>query len=74
MIKYGVPAGYPEGYYVTFANIYRKFLAALEKVLKGEILQTEVKTFPGIDQGIQGVRFVEKCVESSQKGAVWIDL
>ena len=30
--------------------------------------------YPGIEMGIDGVRFIEKCVESSQNGAVWVEL
>ena len=68
-----IPAGHPEGYYVAFANIYRGFIMALAKKLAGEPLTETDKDYPGIQEGIQGVRFVEKCVESSQKGVVWVD-
>ena len=69
-----VPAGHPEGYFEAFANIYLKFIEALEKKLQGEKLSDYDLDYPGIDEGIMGVRFVEKCIESSSKGTVWIDM
>ena len=68
-----VPAGHPEGYFEAFANIYSTFCDALNKKLSGESLTGEEMDFPGVEEGIRGVRFIEKCVESSQKGAVWVD-
>jgi predicted dehydrogenase len=68
-----VPAGHPEGYFEAFANIYSTFCDALSKKLSGESLTSGEMDFPGIEDGIRGVRFIEKCVESSQKGAVWVD-
>ncbi len=68
-----IPAGHPEGYFEAFANIYSTFITALNKKLAGESLSKEELDFPGVDEGVQGVKFIEKCVESSKKGAVWID-
>jgi len=30
--------------------------------------------FPGVEMGVDGVIFINKCAESSEKGAVWVDL
>lgn len=68
-----IPAGHPEGYFEAFANIYSTFITALNKKLSGESLSDEELDFPGVDEGVQGVKFIEKCVESSKKGAAWID-
>lgn len=68
-----VPAGHPEGYFEAFANIYSTFCDALNKKLSGASLTAGEMDFPGVEDGIRGVRFIEKCVESSQKGAVWVD-
>lgn len=69
-----IPSGHPEGYFEAFANIYVIFCAALHKKMSGESLTGDELDFPGIEAGIQGVHYIEKCVESSQKGAVWIML
>ena len=68
-----IPAGHPEGYFEAFANIYSTFCDALSKKLSGESLTSKEMDFPGVEEGIRGVMFIEKCVESSQKGAVWVD-
>jgi hypothetical protein len=67
-----IPAGHPEGYYEAFANIYTAFAAALNKVKAGQPLTPEDLDFPGVDEGIRGVRFIERCVASSRKGAAWV--
>lgn len=68
-----VPAGHPEGYFEAFANIYTTFLTTLNKVKNKEPLTDADKDYPGVDDGIRGVRFIEKCVESSEKGAAWVN-
>ncbi|MBD3413552.1 MAG: gfo/Idh/MocA family oxidoreductase [Candidatus Aminicenantes bacterium] len=68
-----VPAGHPEGYFEAFANIYSTFITALRKKISGAPLSDEDSDYPDIQDGLQGVKFIEKCVQSSQKGAVWVD-
>jgi len=67
-----IPSGHPEGYFEAFANIYSKFLAALAKVKAGEKPSRDDLDFPDAGDGVRGVRYIEKCVESSKKGAVWV--
>jgi predicted dehydrogenase len=67
-----IPAGHPEGYYEAFANIYAAFAAALNKVKAGQRVTPEDLDFPDVDDGIRGVRFIERCVASSRKGAAWV--
>jgi len=67
-----IPSGHPEGYFEAFANIYSTFIAALDKKRRGETLSADDLDFPDVDDGVRGVRFIEKCVESSEKGAVWV--
>ena len=68
-----LPSGHPEGYFECFANLYSTFLTALGKKLGGEPLTADDLDFPGLEDGVRGVRFIEKCVESSAKGAVWVE-
>ena len=65
-----IPAGHVEGHFVAFANVYKSFCAALIAKKNGQALDVY---YPGVDAGIEGNRFVEKCVESSSKGSVWVD-
>lgn len=68
-----IPSGHPEGYFECFANIYSTFLTALNKKMAGEPLTKDDLDFPNVQEGIRGVKFIEKCVESSKKGAVWVN-
>ena len=67
-----VPSGHPEGYFEAFANIYKTFITALIKKKLGQSLTEEDLDFPTAEEGAIGVRFIGKCVESSQKGAIWL--
>jgi predicted dehydrogenase len=69
-----IPSGHPEGYFEAFANIYSTYLTSLAKRKSGQALSGEDLDFPGIEDGVRGVRFIERCVESSDNGAVWIDV
>src|ERR1700737_3280767 len=68
-----IPAGHPEGYFEAFANIYKTFAAALTKKKGGGDLSTADLDFPGVEDGISGVRFIDRCVESSRKGPAWVE-
>ena len=68
-----IPSGHPEGYFEAFANIYKTFVAALAKRKAGGTLTEADLDFPGAEDGASGVKFIGKCVDSSQKGAVWLD-
>jgi predicted dehydrogenase len=68
-----IPSGHPEGYFEAFANLYKTFTAALTKKKAGADLTAADLDFPGIEDGISGVRFIGRCVESSRRGAVWVD-
>lgn len=67
------PAGHPEGYFEAFGTIYTTFIGALAKKKTGKVLTEDDMDFPTPTDGAQGVRFIEKCVESSEKGAIWIN-
>ena len=66
-----VPAGHPEGYFEAFANIYKTFAGALRKRISGEALTEADMDFPRVADGIQGVRFVTRVVESNENGSSW---
>ncbi|MFC1832621.1 Gfo/Idh/MocA family protein [Thermodesulfobacteriota bacterium] len=69
-----VPSGHPEGYFEAFANIYKPFITFLMKQKQGETTLPEDQDFPKAEQGENGVRFIEKCVESSKNNSAWVDL
>jgi predicted dehydrogenase len=59
------PAGHPEGYVETFANIYRNFALAVRARWEGKA-QNPIYDFPGIEEGIKGMAFIENVVRSSR--------
>lgn len=59
------PAGHPEGYVETFANIYRNFALAVRARWEGKA-QNPIYDFPGIEEGINGMAFIENVVRSSK--------
>jgi predicted dehydrogenase len=66
-----LPAGHTEGYYVAFANLYAVFTRTLARKKNGEKVDEQTAGYPTLDDGIEGVIFVEKCVESMRAGNVW---
>jgi predicted dehydrogenase len=68
-----IPGGHPEGYFEALANIYKTYMGALSKIKAGQTPSEADLDFPSVEMGIDGVKFINKCVESSGKGAVWVD-
>ena len=65
------PAGHPEGYLEAFANIYRDFMADVRRAAAGE---PALCNYPGVEDGIRGMRFVQAAVESSDNGTIWVEV
>jgi predicted dehydrogenase len=63
------PPGHPEGYLEAFANLYRNFIADVRRVGQG---QPPARDYPGVEEGLRGLRFVTQAVASSQAGSVWM--
>jgi predicted dehydrogenase len=68
-----IPSGHVEGYFEAMANIYKTYCTALLKQKSGLPLNKDDLDFPNALDGLNGVKFIDKCVESSQRGAVWIN-
>jgi predicted dehydrogenase len=64
------PAGHPEGFLEAFANLYRGFHADL----RGETPSGLAPDYPGLDDGLRGVRFLDRVVVSSTRGGAWISM
>lgn len=58
------PGGHPEGYLEAFANIYRNFSFTLRAKLNGEEPKAEWLDYPGVEDGIRGMQFIDAVVES----------
>jgi predicted dehydrogenase len=65
------PAGHPEGYLEAFANIYRGFMEDVRRVGSGH---APARDYPGVRDGLRGMRFIARAVESSRAGSVWLNV
>jgi predicted dehydrogenase len=68
-----IGAGHPEGLFEAWANLYDRFAEAMEATDRGDHDRLSRLRYPGIDAGVEGVRWVETCVRSADQGGVWID-
>jgi predicted dehydrogenase len=67
------PGGHPEGYLEAFANIYRNFSFTLRAKMNGEQPKPEWLDFPGVEDGIRGMQFIDAVVEAGYNDEVkWI--
>ncbi len=66
-----VPPGHPEGYLEGFANIYTEVARAVKAKRAGKKPDKDVQ-FPGIEDGVAGMAFIEACVKSSAKNGKWV--
>jgi len=71
--KYGrLPAAHNEGFLESMSNIYSNFCDCLCKYAEGSLTPQDID-FPGLEEGLDGVKFIHRCVESAEKGNVWVD-
>ncbi|MCG8511657.1 MAG: Gfo/Idh/MocA family oxidoreductase [Rhodospirillales bacterium] len=68
-----VPPGHPEGYLEGFANLYSDMAEAIAASIDGREPDAAAMTFPTVEDGARGVKFIEAAVESSSMGGVWVD-
>jgi predicted dehydrogenase len=66
-----IPPGHPEGYLEAFANVYREAFLAIAAVVQGRPVPRNLD-FPTIDDGVEGMAFIEAVVRSSRLGARWV--
>lgn len=67
------PAGHPEGYIEAFANIYRNFAHTVMAKRDGREPEASWLDFPGVDDGIRGMQFIETVVRSGyEQNVKWI--
>ncbi len=65
------PAGHPEGFLEAFANLYRNFVLTVRAKINGETPKPEWLDFPGVDEGIRGMAFIENIIESGKSETKW---
>lgn len=68
-----LPSGHPEGYLEAFATLYTEIAQAIGALRAGAAVPAGVD-FPTIDDGIEGLAFIEAAVRSSAEGGRWVRL
>lgn len=69
-----VPSGHPEGYLEAFANIYRNFAHCVQARLEGKDPDVHDIDFPTVDDGVRGMEFIYKVIESGKSTEKWIKM
>ncbi len=59
-----IPGGHPEGYLEAFATLYAEFAGVVRDGEAGALL-------PGLDDGVEGMRFIAAAVNSSRNDSRW---
>ena len=67
------PGGHPEGYLEAFANIYRNFAITLMARIDGTRPPKEALDFPGAEDGVRGLAFIDNLIRSNQSTQKWTD-
>ncbi|MEK8025799.1 Gfo/Idh/MocA family protein [Pseudaquabacterium rugosum] len=68
-----IGGGHPEGLFEAWSNLYLRYAQAMVATDRGDAAALAALHYPGIDAGVEGVRWVEHCVRSADAGAVWVD-
>lgn len=68
------PSGHPEGFIEAFANHYRNFALCLKARLEGRRPEALWLDFPGIEEGVRGMAFIEAVVASGRSDQKWLEL
>ena len=65
------PGGHPEGYLEAFGNIYHNFAQTLMAKIQGTTPTPEMLDFPGVEDGVRGMAFIDNVVASGNSTEKW---
>jgi predicted dehydrogenase len=65
------PAGHPEGYLEAFANLYKNIAGHIVAEINKETPKPEHLDYPGIQEGVRGMKFIEAVIKSGQSTDKW---
>ncbi len=69
-----IPTGHPEGYLEAFATIYDGVVEAIRSHIDGVPMKIADYNFPTVHDGVRGMQFIYKTVESCDKGSTWVEM
>ena len=67
-----IVAGHPEGFPAGFANLYSDAAEAIAARRSGKPADPLALNFPNAFDGLKGIQFVAKVIESSRANGVWV--
>jgi predicted dehydrogenase len=68
------PAGHPEGFIEAFANHYRNFALCVKASIDGRQPNEEWLDFPGVEDGVRGMAFIDSVIESGRSQMKWTEM
>ena len=66
-----IPQGHPEGYLEGFANIYSDVYKELSANINKQKYDKSNNCYPTIDDGVEGMKFIENVIKSSKNNSKW---
>lgn len=69
-----IPSGHPEGYLEAFANVYRNAYDAMVLRAEGKPFEKTNTIYPNVNDGVEGMYFIQQSVASSKEGGAWLPL
>jgi predicted dehydrogenase len=69
-----LPSGHPEAFFEAFANIYAAAFDAMAIRGGGGSIEPRDTIYPNVYDGVEGMYFIQQCVNSSHENAAWLPL
>ena len=69
-----LPSGHPEAFFEAFANVYRSAYDSMCLRASGQDFEKTDTIFPNVNDGIEGMYFIQQCVASSAENGAWLPL
>jgi predicted dehydrogenase len=69
-----LPGGHPEAFFEAFANIYRGAYDNMIERATGKDFEKVNTLYPNVNDGVEGMYFIQQCVASSADNGAWLPL
>lgn len=69
-----IPGGHPEGYLEAFAQLYTDLAEQIYARREGRKPAPASLLVPGVEDGVDGMRFIAATLESSRRNSAWLAL
>ncbi|WP_425619287.1 Gfo/Idh/MocA family protein [Anatilimnocola sp. NA78] len=69
-----LPSGHPEAFFEAFANVYRSAYDNMVLRAEGKAFEKVDTIYPNVNDGVEGMYFIQQAVESSKQGGAWLPL